>query len=141
MLEVHVSREWDIPAERVWDLLADFGDISWADGIDRVEVVGDGVGMARLIYMADMPPIEEVLTSRDAEAMTFSYDIPRGIPMPLTNYSANAKVTPLGAGCCRVDWYGRAQPEGMSDADALAMLEGTYDMLLGWIAKRLGISA
>ncbi|MGB1907112.1 MAG: SRPBCC family protein, partial [Spongiibacter sp.] len=79
MIEVHVTRQWNIPASQVWALVADFGDISWADGIDRVEVVGEGVGMARHIYMGDMPPIEEVLTSQNPEEMTFSYDIPRGI--------------------------------------------------------------
>ncbi|NKI17956.1 SRPBCC family protein [Spongiibacter sp. KMU-166] len=140
MIEVHVTRQWNIPASQVWALVADFGDISWADGIDRVEVVGEGVGMARHIYMGDMPPIEEVLTSQNPEEMTFSYDIPRGIPMPLADYSANAKITALSPTRCQVDWYGRARPEGMTDDDATAMLQGTYDMLLGWIARRLGVT-
>ncbi len=137
MVNVHLARDFDIAAGKVWALLEDFGNISWAPGIDKTEVIGEGVGMTRRLHIAGMEPIDEVLTAMDKSAMTFSYNIPRGIPMPVTDYSANAKVTPLGEGRCHVDWYGRAEPVGISEKELGAMLTGTYEMLLQWIHDHL----
>ncbi|MBQ0795326.1 SRPBCC family protein [Zhongshania sp.] len=134
MVETHLARELDIPAERVWALLEDFGDISWAPGIDKIELIGSGIGMTRRLHIKGIDPIDEVLTAQDASTMSFAYDIPRGVPMPVTNYSANAKVTALDDGRCQIDWYGRAEPQGVSDSDAVAMINGAYEMLLQWIA-------
>ena len=141
MVEVHLARDFDISAEKVWALLENFGDISWAPGIDKIELIGAGVGMTRRLHIAGIEPIDEVLTAMDKSAMTFAYDIPRGIPMPVTQYSANAKVSPLSEGRCRVDWYGRAEPAGMSEEDVIAMITGTYEMLLQWIDDHLSASA
>jgi carbon monoxide dehydrogenase subunit G len=141
MVNVHLARDFDISAERVWALLEDFGDINWAPGIDRIEVIGDGIGMTRRLHIAGMDPIDEVLTAMDKSAMTFAYDIPRGIPMPVTQYSANAKVTSLGEGRCHVDWYGRAEPAGVSEKDVAEMISGAYEMLLQWINDHLSVPA
>ena len=137
MVEVHVARDLDFPAETVWALLEDFGDISWAPGIDRIEVIGEGISMIRRLHMQGMDPIDEKLSFLEPENMAFGYSIPQGIPMPVSDYSANAKVTALDAGRCHVDWYGRAKPEGASDEDAAAMIRGAYEMLLQWIAEEL----
>ncbi len=45
MVNVHLARDFDIGAGKVWALLEDFGNISWAPGIDKTEVIGEGVGM------------------------------------------------------------------------------------------------
>ncbi|MBD2859159.1 SRPBCC family protein [Spongiibacter sp. KMU-158] len=134
MIEVHVSREVDAPLEKVWALMANFGDLSWAPGIERLEVIGEGIGMIRRVYMPGMEPIDEVLTGMFPEENRLSYDIPRGLPMPMTDYSASGQVSDLGEGRSRLDWYGRCKPlEGLSEADASKILEDTYVMLLGWI--------
>lgn len=137
MVEVHVARDLDFSAETVWALLEDFGDISWAPGIDRIEVIGEGIGMIRRLHMQGMAPIDEQLAFMEAENMAFGYTIPSGIPMPVTDYSANAKVTPLENGRCHVDWYGRATPAGASEEEAAAMIRGAYDMLLQWVSEEL----
>ncbi|WP_373077943.1 SRPBCC family protein [Zhongshania sp.] len=141
MVNVHLAREFDIAADKVWALLENFGDIGWAPGIDKTELIGDGIGMTRRLHLAGMEPIDEVLTAMDKAAMTFAYDIPRGIPIPVTAYSANAKVTSLGDDRCRVDWYGRAEPAGVSDDDAIAMIQGTYEMLLQWVGEHLAAAS
>ncbi|CAA0089743.1 Uncharacterised protein [Zhongshania aliphaticivorans] len=133
MVEVHLAREFNVPAAEVWALLADFGDINWAPGIDKIEVIGGGIGMTRRLHIKGMDPIDEVLTAQDHQAMSFAYDIPRGVPMPVSNYSANAQVTALDGKRCRVDWYGRAEPEKVTDSDAAAMIQGAYEMLLQWV--------
>ncbi|WP_051171130.1 SRPBCC family protein [Spongiibacter marinus] len=137
MVEVHVERDLDFPAATVWALLEDFGDINWAPGIDKIEVIGEGIGMIRRLHLAGMEPIDEQLESMDANNMSFGYTIPRGIPMPVTDYSANAKVTAIDDGRCHVDWYGRATPQGASDEEAAAMIRGAYEMLLQWVDEHL----
>ena len=141
MVEAHLQREFNVPAEKVWALLENFGDISWAPGIDKIELIGSGIGMTRRLHIQGMAPIDEVLTAQDSSAMSFSYDIPRGVPMPVTDYSANAKVSALDSGRCRIDWYGRAEPNGVSDADTVAMINGAYEMLLQWIDDWFSASA
>lgn len=137
MVEVNVSRTIPVSAAKAWALLEDFGDINWAPGIDKIDVIGSGIGMIRRLHIQGMAPIDEQLTARDAEAMSFAYIIPVGLPMPLTNYGANAKVTAVDDNSCRVDWHGEADPDGISENDAIGMLQGTYESLLQWVDDEL----
>ncbi len=137
MIEVHVTRNFDFPAQRLWDLLADFGNINWAPGIERVELIGEGIGMIRRLHMANIPAIDEQLTERDAQQRVLAYRIPQGLPMPLEDYSVRAVVSALDDRRCSVHWRGRAVPLGVSQEEASSMLKGTYEMLLQWIAEHL----
>ncbi|MFQ3199458.1 MAG: hypothetical protein ACI9SK_000165 [Zhongshania sp.] len=141
MVETHLAREFNFPAAKVWALLEDFGDLSWVPGIEKIELLGSGVGMTRRLYIKGMDSIDEVLTAQDASSMSFSYNIPRGVPMPVSDYSANAKVTDLDGALSRVDWYGRAEPKGVSDDEAVAMINGAYEMLLRWLDDALAAAA
>ncbi len=138
MVEFRISRNVDVSALKAWQLLENFGDISWAPGIEKVEQLGDGIGMIRRIYMPGMEPIDEQLLERNAEKMWFKYAIPRGLPMPMSDYTAEGKVVDLGDGRCRLEWLGRCEPnEGLTEEDAENVLEQTYVMLLDWIAAEL----
>lgn len=138
MIDVTVQRELPVPADKAWALISDFGDISWAPGMDKVEVTGEGPGMIRAIHMpGDTPPIEERLESLDHDNRVMEYTIPKGMPMPLTGYRATAKVVPLDDDSCRVDWSCRAQEVGVSPQEAEAMAAGVYNQLLDWIAEEL----
>ena len=50
MSEALVRVEIAAPVEKLWSLLADFGEIGWMQGVSKVEVKGSGVGMVREIY-------------------------------------------------------------------------------------------
>jgi hypothetical protein len=137
-VEVHVSRELDFTPAQVWAVLGNFGDMSWTQGTERVEVVGNGIGMIRRIFMPGMDPIDEVLESFDDAALTFSYSIPRGLPMPVSDYLADVEVQALGDNRTRVNWHATAVPTGgVSAADASAILHGAYGQLLGWLEEHL----
>lgn len=137
MIDLTVQKEVPVAAAKAWELVADFGNISWAPGMDKVEVEGQGVGMVRKIFMPEAPPVEEKLEALDPQTMTMVYTIPAGLPMPVTNYRATAKVVDLGNNQCRIDWHCSAQEEGVSQQEAEAIVKGFYDMLLGWIAEHL----
>ncbi len=141
MAEVLLQRDYNFSAETVWELLSNFGDISWAPGMDKVEVIGEGPGMIRRIFMPDMEPIDEVLQEMDHENMSFTYTIPSGIPMPVTDYKAGPTVVSTGANSCRVDWRGSASPVGVSEEEAAEIITGFYTMLLQWIDEHLQAKA
>lgn len=138
MIDLTVQRELPVSADKAWALISDFGDISWAPGMDKVEVTGEGPGMVRAIHMpGDAPPIEERLEKLDQQNRLMEYTIPGGIPMPVSDYRAAAKVVPLTEDRCRVDWSCRAKEEGVSPQEAEAMVAGFYNQLLDWIAEEL----
>lgn len=137
MASVLLQREFDYPVDTVWALLADFGDISWAPGMDNVEVIGEGPGMIRRLHMPNMEPIDEVLEAMDHDKRSFTYTIPRGIPMPVTDYRAGPTVVDLGGGRCRVDWRGEGTPVGVSEEEAEGIIRGFYEMLLQWVDEEL----
>ncbi|MFT5576633.1 MAG: hypothetical protein ACI89D_002162 [Bermanella sp.] len=137
MAEVLLQKDYKFSADTVWALLSNFGDISWAPGMDKVEVIGEGLGMTRRIHMAGMEPIDEVLQAMDHDAMSFSYTIPSGIPMPVTDYTAGPTVVSTGPDSCRVDWRGSATPVGVSDEEATEIIKGFYTMLLQWVDEHL----
>lgn len=137
-LDVHVQRDLGHSPERVWGILGNFGDMSWTVGTERVEVIGEGAGMTRRLYMPGMSePIDEVLESMDAGARTFSYTIPRGLPMPIAGYRATVRLEALPSGGCRVHWSATGSAVGMDAAQASGILEGAYAQMLGWLEDAL----
>jgi len=131
MGQVTVKQAIDAPAERVWALLADFGNISWMPAGTTAEIEGEGVGMARVIGGPDQG-IREVLESRDAEKRTLVYSIPENIPFPVTGYRATMVVSEAGAGS-ELSWTCSFEPDGVEEAQAAAQIEGMYGVMIGWI--------
>jgi len=139
-MRVHatVTRILAYPIDQVWALLEDFGNIHWAPGIDKLEVIGEGLGMIRRIHIDGLnEPIDEVLHSIDANNFTFSYTIPRGLPFPLKDYKATSSSKALADDKTEVTWRSDCAPDGLSLEDSTAMLEGTYNQLLDWISEEL----
>ena len=135
MVHIDFQRELPFPAERVWALLEDFGNMQWAPGVKRVELLGEGIGMTRRLHMDGMEPIDEVLESQDADTMSYQYSIPRGIPRPVTDYLASARIEPLDDNRCRAFWSCQCRPTdaSLSEEDLENMMRGTYQMLLDMV--------
>ena len=57
MARVTVKESLAFPAQKVWELVSDFGNVSWFQGLAKSEVRGQGPGMVRLIYAGDGPAI------------------------------------------------------------------------------------
>jgi hypothetical protein len=135
-MQVEVTRDYAFAAETVWGVLADFGDLSWADN-PSTEVIGSGPGMIRRIRMPGLAPIDEVLDAIDHPARELSYSIPRGLPMPVRDYAAHIRVESLAPDACRVRWSATATPIGVSAEDAGKIIEGAYGQMLVWLEERL----
>jgi hypothetical protein len=139
MIDVQIIRDLPFSANAVWTVLSNYGDISWT-GAPKVEVEGSGLGMIRKVIMDGMAPIEEVLESMNHEAMTYSYTIPRGLPMPVTNYRAAVRVESIDESSCQVHWHSTAQPNEGSGSDGQQMLEAAYSHMLDGLEQRLASS-
>jgi hypothetical protein len=137
-MQVDVEREMAHPAQEVWAVLGNFGDLSWAPGPERVEIIGDGVGMTRRIFMPGMDPIDERLEAIDHGERVLRYTIPRGLPMPIDDYRATVRVAALANGGSRVSWSALGHPRGVDTATASAILRDTYAHMLDWLDTHIG---
>ena len=133
MIEVKVTGEIEAPAETLWALLRDFGSIGWMNGVRRSETEGDGVGMVRLIYVGDGPPVREQLEARDDAARRLGYGIPEGNPLPVDDYHATVQVGELGPKRSSIEWVGRFSARNVSDEQAEATVTGMYGVLISWV--------
>jgi hypothetical protein len=138
MARVTVKENLAFPAGKVWGLISDFGNVSWFQGLTKSEVRGTGPGMVRVMYAGDNPPIHERLESLDAKRRTLSYTIPENIPFPVSDYRATMTVRESGPGACELEWSCELTPKGIPDAQAVAMLDGMYKTMIGWLRDALG---
>jgi hypothetical protein len=132
MAHVTVKQKMGHPAEKVWALVADFGDISWMPAGTPAEIEGEGPGMARIIGGA----IREQLESIDPASRTLVYTIPEGIPFPVTGYRSIMTVTAEGADS-ELSWSCSFEPDGVAEEQAAAMIEGMYGQMIGWVRERV----
>lgn len=78
------------PAEKVWNLIKDYGDMSWHPGIKNTTVDnGNNKGSIRVLTLAEGGTITEELKKYDAKKMTYAYKI--------TDMSAAKTITHAGA--------------------------------------------
>lgn len=131
MGSVKVEAEFDAPAEEVWSLLRDFGDLGWMPGPPQLTTEGEGEGMLRRIAMGPKQIVER-LDARDDEARTLSYAILENNPLPVDDYRATMKVSESGDGCA-LEWSCSYRPLGLSEGDAEKAVEGFYGTMIGWI--------
>jgi hypothetical protein len=96
--------------------------------------------MIRRLFMEGMEPIDEVLETMDEQARTYSYTIPRGLPLPVTDYRATARVETKPDSMARVHWSCECTPTNpsMSEAEIEALMHSTYNGLLDMMAAHLG---
>ena len=134
MATARVRRSLDVPADRLWKLVAAFGDTSWMPGPPKVDVVGAGPGMERRIHAGDKL-ICERLESVDEAGRTLVYTIPVNVPFPVTDYRATMRVRAKGADS-ELDWNASFTPAGASEEDARKAIEAMYGLMIGWIEAR-----
>lgn len=135
MATARVTRTLDVPADRLWKLVANFGDTSWMPGPPKVELVGSGPGMERRIQGPDKA-IHERLESVDEASRTLVYTIPVNVPFPVTGYRATMRVRTAGAGS-ELDWSASFTPNGVDEEAARKGIEGMYGLMIGWIESRV----
>lgn len=136
MAEVEVEQEIGASADRVWQLVRDFGGLkAWNPGIESVAVEGSGIGAVRTIKMGGIS-LKERLEHLDDVDRTFRYSIIEG-PVPVRAYLATVKVAEAGPDRARITWGSRFEPQGASEADLVGLFEGVYKGGIAGLRKAL----
>jgi len=134
-VEVTVSEEIEAPADRLWAIVADFGNVAWMKGVSRCDVTGEGAGMVRSIHAGNGPPLAERLEFVDESARRLGYEIPERVPPPVADYHAQMAGVGLGGGRSRLDWTCKAVPAGIDENAARKAVEGLYAVLISWVKE------
>ncbi len=136
MVEVQVKKEIAAGIEACWALFSKFGDLSWIDGDQQVEVIGEGVGMIRRLTMPGMEPFDEVLLAMDDAAHSYTYSIPKCAIIPFDNYVAEVMLSG-DANRCEVRWTSSFDEGGMDAEQAKELIAANYRMMLDMAAQKL----
>lgn len=123
MPQLTVSEVFNTPADTLWGLVKDFGNLEawWSKDspikIDRVVQEGQGVGMIRHIYYVGVPtPLSERLDFVDDDSKTYRLSIVgEGVP-GLVSYSARGVITGMGNDSCRFDYTAGIQASAGKEA-------------------------
>jgi len=136
MSEVRVEEELDVTAERIWEIVRDFGGLmKWNEGIESCEVEGSGVGSVRTIKIGSLE-IQERLEHIDDVGRSFSYSIVSG-PVPVENYLASMTIHEEGEKS-RITWQSSFDPKGASEEDCANLFTGIYRGGIASLRKALG---
>jgi hypothetical protein len=134
MAEVQIERAVQAPATNVWEVLRDFGDISWIPPAGHVDVEGEGPGMRRLIHgSGDGPPVSERLVSVDEDTQTIVYVIDENNPLPTSGYRGTVTISGEGD-TSAIRWVASFEPAGDAD-EASAVVELMLTALSQWLAE------
>lgn len=124
------EEEYPVPAQKLWDLVADFGGVEdwWPAGmLTKVEIEGEGVGMVRSIHTIVGIVLHEKLESIDHEKRVLTLSIVGDLPAGMQEYNATGSVAEAGDGTCVLTWEGHYQVPGADDeTGARLFIEGAY---------------
>jgi hypothetical protein len=96
-------------ADKVWELIGQFGVATWHPLIAQIRVTGTGPGQLRTIETIDGKQIIERLDAVDTTSRFYRYANIAGLPV--ANYSGMLSVKPNGAGSS-VEWRAQFLPNG-----------------------------
>jgi hypothetical protein len=147
MIELTSRKEeqYPVPAQRLWDLVADFGALDqwWPPGmLTKFEVQGEGVGTVRSIHTIVGIVLHEKLESIDPEARVLTLSIVGDLPAGMQDYRATGSVREAGDGASTLVWEGRyAVPNADAEAGARQFIEGAYGVMFQGLRDHLAKEA
>jgi hypothetical protein len=130
MTTVHVRRSIHAPAGEVWQVLRSFR-LDYFPGFAHT-VTGSGVGAARTFRLPDGEMTEQI-EAFDDRGMRLAYIIVEG-PWRVREYHATVQVNAAGEGC-EVEWMATFKPDGVEEAAAVELVEGTFGRNLRSLEK------
>ena len=123
----------DHPIERVWSVIARFGDADlWIDGVTACALEGEGVGAVRTLARHGAT-VRERLERIDADDHKISYAILEPHSLPATGVRGTITLRASSPAACEIVW--------LSTADALSvpprMLGERIELFYGASLQRL----
>ena len=128
MKNVNLTVAADAPAEKVWEVLADFsGFLNWAGGgAGEITIEGEGIGMVRHLKMSG-DEIAEKLILLDPIKRMLGYELVYGEPLGMKQYKAIVQVVDDGT-FCEIIWKGEFDTgDPNSEEPAADALSAAYE--------------
>jgi hypothetical protein len=123
-LDTSAKASSKLSADAQWAKIGDFCGISkWHPAVEKCELSANG--KTRTLSLKGGGTIVEALVKMDAAGRSYTYSIVSG-PLPVANYTSTIAVSADGAGSV-VNWSGKYDAKGASDADAQKVIQGIYD--------------
>lgn len=123
MAKVTIIEEFSALAEQTWNLIGGFNALpDWHPAVEQSQLEADG--SIRKVTLGDGTTILEKLEHHSDESRECRYSIVES-PLPVVNYLATLKVSVLGEGS-QVEWSGQFEPSGVSESEAVGLVEGIY---------------
>jgi hypothetical protein len=108
--------EINAPADKVWAVVGNFQDMSWAPAVAKTEGKGDNKpatganndGATRTLTLKNGGVIQEMLDRYDPEDKSYSYEITKVDVkvLPVNDYSSKITVTADGDNKSTLEWHG-----------------------------------
>lgn len=125
MAKISMSVEVGAPADKVWPVVGDFAALDrWHPAVERCDADGAKAGSVRDLHLAGGGLIRERLENVDDKGQSLTYSILEG-PLPVQDYVSTLRVDGSG-GRCTVRWSSEFKPAGMSEPEAVKVMEGVY---------------
>jgi len=125
MAKARITERIDIPIDRVWDLIKDFGDLRWSPGATIIKLEGEGPGMIRHVEGGDLGFFKEQCDAIDDGNHTLCYTLLES-PAPFEDYRAKIELAEISPGTCEIVWSSEFVPVSVSNADAVKLVEDMY---------------
>jgi len=125
MSEVQLSRDYDKPADVVWDLIGDFHGIhKFNPTIPPTESIDDGT--ARKIVMGPNAIVERLVDQTDH---SYTYTMDDDGPLPVKNYRSTLAVKDAGDGRSTVEWKGTFDGDAGAEQIVTMIYTGGLDAI------------
>ncbi len=140
--------EINAPADKVWAVVGDFGNMDWHPSVVETRIEGAGTDDAvRTLVLESGDTIVEEIRRHDDERMTYAYratefewDV-----LPVSNYTGNITVTENDDGTSTVLWraaFTRAEqqndpPEHLNEDAAHAAINALYEEGLAGLKEQI----
>ena len=133
-MKIIVTRNFNVPAGKVWNVLEDFGNMGWLNMADiSIEVLGEGIGMVRRVSLNGQY-IDERLESMDKQARLLTYSIEECELFPFKNYLAQMTVEKINELECKMTWMSDFEEGNMPKEEAESMMTFNYNTMLDSLA-------
>lgn len=136
MAKVDMSIDLDVAADELWKLIGGFNALpDWHPAVEKSELEDEG-SMRKLSLVGGGTIIEKLVKKSDTERL-YSYTI-EDSPLPIANYTSTIRVIDEGNGKSQVEWSSEFTPAGVSDNDAVQVIQGIYQAGFDNLKKLFG---
>eukprot|EP01084_Bolivina_argentea_P242391 406646_1 len=121
LLDVCVEKICDIDVDKLWNILSNFGDVSYSDMVEKCSTENEGK-IRNITIKGGGGILSEKLTNVNKNEYSLSYSIIGGDALPVSNYNSVVKLVKMDKGC-KIVWKSSFNAKDVSDSLAIATIK------------------